>query len=172
MTGNDAETTRLARIRSVAERVAASRGLELFDVQYRRESHGWMLRVFVDRPGTPVRPGRAGVTVGDGVTVQDCQQVSDDLGTVLDVEDVIDHRYTLEVSSPGLDRPLRTAADYERFSGCLAKMVLTEAVDGQKHLAGRLAGLDGGDVLLADGKTRIRRIPLALIARARLEVEF
>jgi len=106
------------------------------------------------------------------VTVQDCQRVSDELGTVLDVEDVIGQHYTLEVSSPGLDRPLRTAADYERFAGCLAKIVLTDAVDGQKHLAGRLGGLDGGEVLLADSRQRVRRIPLALIARARLEVEF
>lgn len=172
MTGQDADQTRLARIRSVAERVAASRGLDVFDVQYRRESHGWVLRVFVDRPGAPVHAGRAGTVAGEGVTVQDCQHVSEELGTILDVEDVVERRYTLEVSSPGLDRPLRGAADYERFAGCLAKIVLTDALDGQTHLAGRLRGLEGGEVLLADGKDRIRRIPLARIARARLEVEF
>ena len=172
MTGNEAEGSRLARVRLVAERVAQSRGLEVFDVQYRRESQGWVLRVFLDRPGAAVRSGRAGTTSGDGVTVQDCQRVSDDLGTVLDVEDIIGQHYTLEVSSPGLDRPLRTPGDYERFAGCLAKIVLTDAIDGQKHLAGRLGGMEGGEVLLADSKQRIRRIPLALIARARLEVEF
>ena len=91
---------------------------------------------------------------------------------MLDVEDVIGHHYTLEVSSPGLDRPLRHADDYRRFAGCLAKIVLSEAIDGQKHLAGRLGGVDGDDVLLADAKQRVRRIPLALISRARLEVEF
>jgi ribosome maturation factor RimP len=168
----EAEATRSARIRAAAERVARSRGLEVFDLQFRRESHGWMLRVFLDKPGAPVHPGRAGAVVGDGVTIEDCQRVSDDLGTLLDVEDVVGHRYTLEVSSPGLDRPLRNAGDYQRFAGCLAKIVLTEAVDGQKHLAGRLGGVEGGDVLLADAKQRVRRIPLALISRARLEVEF
>jgi ribosome maturation factor RimP len=170
--GKEAEASRLDRIRAVAERVAQSRGLEVFDLQFRTESHGWVLRVFLDKPGTPVVAGRAGTAIVDGVTIEDCQHVSHDLGTLLDVEDVIGHRYTLEVSSPGLDRPLRGAADYERFAGCLAKIVLSEAVDGQKHYEGRLAGLDGGDVLLTVGQRRMQRIPLALIARARLEVEF
>jgi ribosome maturation factor RimP len=98
--------------------------------------------------------------------------VSEDLSAVLDVEDAVDHRYTLEVSSPGLDRPLRGADDYVRFTGCLAKIVVTEAVEGQTHFEGRLAGLDGVDVLVADGKQRIKRVPLALISRARLAVEF
>lgn len=172
MTGKETEASRLTHIRAVAERVAQSRGLEVFDLQFRTESNGWVLRVFLDKPGTPVVTGKAGSALVDGVTIEDCQRVSDDLGTVLDVEDAVGHHYTLVVSSPGLDRPLRTAADYVRFTGCLAKMVLSEAVDGQKHLEGRLSGLENGEVLLADGKKRIRRVPLALIARARLEVEF
>lgn len=172
MTGKETEASRLAHIRAVAERVAQSRGLEVFDLQFRTESHGWVLRVFLDKPGATVVAGKAGAALADGVTIEDCQHVSRDLGTLLDVEEVIEQRYTLEVSSPGLDRPLRTADDYVRFTGCLAKIVLTEAVDGQKHLAGRLGGLEGGEVLLADGKQRIRRVPLAFIARARLEVEF
>jgi ribosome maturation factor RimP len=167
-----ADGSRLERVRAIAERVAASRGLEVFDLQFRTESHGWVLRVYLDKPGAPVHPGKAGTALADGVTIEDCQRVSEDLGTVLDVEDVIGHHYTLEVSSPGLDRPLRHADDYRRFAGCLAKIVLSEAIDGQKHLAGRLGGVDGDDVLLADAKQRVRRIPLALISRARLEVEF
>jgi ribosome maturation factor RimP len=172
VTGQDAATSRVERIRAAADRVAQSRGLEVFDLVFRRESHGWVVRVYLDKPGAPVHAGRAGSAVGDGVTIEDCQRVSEDLGTLLDVEDVVGHHYTLEVSSPGLDRPLRQADDYQRFAGCLAKIVLTEAVDGQKHLAGRLGGIEGGDVLLADAKQRVRRIPLALISRARLEVEF
>ncbi len=171
MTESQAEADLRQRIRAVADRVAGSRGLEVFDLQYRRESRGWMLRVYLDRPGSTVVPGKAGTVAGDGVTIEDCQRVSEDLGTVLDVEDVIGHHYILEVSSPGLDRPLRHADDYRRFAGCLAKIVLAEPVDGQKHLAGRLGGMDGDDVLLTEGK-RTRRVPLALITRGRLEVEF
>ena len=171
MTGRETEASRLAQIRAIAERVAQSRGLDVFDIQFRTESHGWVLRVFLDKPGAPVVTGKAGTAVPEGVTIEDCQHVSHDLGTLLDVEDVIGHHYTLEVSSPGLDRPLRTADDYVRFTGCLAKIVLKEAVDGLKHVAGRLKGLEDGDVVVEDGK-RIRRIPLASIARARLDVEF
>ena len=171
MTGRETEASRLAQIRAIAERVAQSRGLDVFDIQFRTESHGWVLRVFLDKPGAPVVAGKAGTAVPEGVTIEDCQHVSRDLGTLLDVEDVIGHHYTLEVSSPGLDRPLRTADDYVRFTGCLAKIVLKEAVDGLKHVAGRLKGLEDGDVVVEDGK-RIRRIPLASIARARLDVEF
>lgn len=171
MTGRETEASRLAQIRAIAERIAQSRGLEIFDIQFRTESHGWVLRVFLDKPGTAVVPGKAGSALAEGVTIEDCQHVSRDLSTLLDVEDVIGHHYTLEVSSPGLDRPLRAADDYVRFTGCLAKIVLKEAVDGMKHVAGRLKGLEDGDVVVEDGK-RIRRIPLALIARARLDVEF
>jgi ribosome maturation factor RimP len=166
------DVTRLARIRAIAERVAQSRGLEVFDLQFRREAHGWMLRIFLDKPGAPVHAGRAGTIEGEGVTIEDCQFVSSEVGTLLDVEDVVGHRYTLEVSSPGLDRPLRGAEDYRRFAGCLAKIVLFEPVDGQKHVSGSLQGMDGDAVLVAVGKDKVRRIPSGHIARARLEVEF
>ena len=167
-----AQIDRLARIRAVVERVAGTRGLEVFDLQFRREAQGWMLRIFLDKPGAPVHAGRAGTVEGEGVTIDDCQFVSTEVGTLLDVEDVIGHRYTLEVSSPGLDRPLRGPADYRRFAGCLAKIVLVAPVDGQTHVEGRLQGMDGDDVLVVVGKDKLRRIPSGQIARARLEVEF
>jgi len=167
-----AEPNRVEKIRAIAERVAHSRGLELFDIQFRREAHGWVLRIFLDKPGAEIVVGRAGSAVPEGVTVDDCREVSHEVGTLLDVEDTVGHRYTLEVSSPGLDRPLRGPDDYRRFAGCLAKIVLLEAVNGQKHLIGRLGGLEGDEVLLADVKGRVQRISLGLIARARLEVEF
>jgi ribosome maturation factor RimP len=167
-----AETSRVEKIRAIAERVARSRGLEIFDIQFRREMQGWMLRIYLDKPGAAVVAGRAGSALADGVTIDDCREVSHEVGTLLDVEDTIGHRFTLEVSSPGLDRPLRGPDDYRRFAGCLAKMVLVEAVNGQKHLKGRLQGLEGDEVLVADVKGRVQRIPLGLIVRARLEVEF
>jgi ribosome maturation factor RimP len=171
VSGRAIEASRLALIRAAADRVAQSYGLEIFDIQFRTESHGWVLRIFLDKPGAAVVTGKAGSALADGVTIEDCQHVSQDLGTLLDVEDTIGHPYTLEVSSPGLDRPLRGADDYVRFAGCLVKMVLSEAVDGVTSVAGRLKGLEDGFVIVADGK-RMRRIPLPLIARARLDVEF
>jgi len=164
----------LDRIREIAERVASAYSLEVFDLQHRRESHGWVLRVYLDRPETGGSPGAGDPGPAATVTVTDCERVSRDLSAVLDVEDVIDHAYTLEVSSPGLDRPLRHAADYRRFAGRLASIVVVEPVDNQKHLAGRLMGLTDGDatVLLEGHGGRIHRIPMADISRARLDVEF
>lgn len=166
------EIGRLEKIRAIADRVAGSRGLEVFDVQFRREAHGWMLRIYLDKPDAPVHAGRAGTVEGEGVTIDDCQFVSTEVGTLLDVEDIVGHRYTLEVSSPGLDRPLRGPADYRRFTGCLAQFVLGEPVDGLTHVRGRLLGMEGDDVMVAVGKDLVRRIPAARISRGRLEVEF
>jgi hypothetical protein len=95
----------LEQVRTAAARIAASYGLEIFDVQYRREASGMVLRVQIDRPGS-------GATADDGVSVEDCAHVSRDLSVVLDVDDVLPNAYTLEVSSPGLDRPLRGEDDY------------------------------------------------------------
>ena len=156
---------RRQRIWSVAERVARGYGLEIFDVQLRRESIGWVLRVILDRPHD------AGAGSEDSVSIEDCQRVSADVGAVVDVEDVLDRAYTLEVSSPGLDRPLRTPAEYRRFIGRLAKIVVSEDVDGQRFLSGRISDVTDGAVIL-DAGPRTHRIPLEVITRGRLEVEF
>lgn len=167
-----ARTDRLARIRETASRVARSYGLEIFDVQLRRESIGTVLRVIIDRPDRGVPE-----TLEDAVGIDDCQRVSQDLSAVLDVEEegigegALEQHYTLEVSSPGLDRPLRHEADYRRFAGRLAKVVTAEPIDGQSAFSGRLAGIDDGHVLLEEGR-RTHRLPLALVKRAQLAVEF
>jgi ribosome maturation factor RimP len=153
------------RVRAVAERVVQSHGLELFDIQLRRESIGWVVRVFIDRPGPADTPD-------DSVGIEDCARVSREVSAILDVEDPIDRAYTLEVSSPGLDRPLRNERDFRRFSGRLAKIVVDPAVDGQKHFAGRIGGVDGEAVLFEAQGGKHHRIPLAAIKRARLDVEF
>jgi ribosome maturation factor RimP len=143
----------------------------VFDVQFRRESSGWVLRIFVDVPDTDEAPAAADASV----TVDDCANVSRDVSAILDVEETIDHHFILEVSSPGLDRPLRRERDYRRFAGRLAKIVVAEAVDNQKHFAGRLLGLaenvqEAVVIETAPGKRHV--IPLSLITRARLDVEF
>jgi ribosome maturation factor RimP len=182
-------------VRDAAERVARGYGLEIFDVQLRRESYGTVLRVIIDRPdpGAPTSPAAASPAVSggtpagaagaarrpedDSIGIADCQRVSQDLGALLDVEEddleasALGQAYTLEVSSPGLDRPLRHEADYRRFSGRLAKLVTTVPVNGQSAFAGRLGGVEDGMVLLEEGR-KVHRVPVAQIKRGRLEVEF
>jgi ribosome maturation factor RimP len=155
----------LEQVRHTAARVASSYGLEVFDVQYRREGQGMMLRVLIDRPG-------AAATADESVSVEDCAHVSRDLSAIFDVDDIVPGAYTLEVSSPGLDRPLRRAEDYRRFAGRRAKLVMREPVDGQGFFKGRLAGVDGTDVVIEADDRKTHRVPLGLITRANLEVEF
>jgi len=160
---------RLTEVRAIAKRVAHSLGLEIFDVQLRRESIGWVLRVFLDRSRaegeSTTDPTR------ELVSLDDCQRVSRDLSAVLDADFTFDHAYTLEMSSPGLDRPLRHLNDCHRFVGRLAKVVTTEAVDGLHHIAGRIAGVED-DELIVDAGNRAYRIPWSVVSRARLDVEF
>jgi ribosome maturation factor RimP len=153
------------QVRGIAERVAASYGLEIFDVQYRREAPGMVLRVRIDRPGSKA-------TAEDSVTVDECAKVSRDLSAILDVDDVVPNAYTLEVSSPGLDRPLTRPEDYQRFAGRRAKLVMREKVDGQGYFKGQLGGVDDGHVLIEGEDRRMHRVPLGVITRANLEVDF
>ena len=183
-------TQLIDRFRAIAERVAGSYGLEIYDVQYRRESSGWVLRIFLDVPydeGASPKPAEAtdgeiglaspkldGLLSSEGgsVTVDDCANVSRDVSAILDVEEAIDHHFILEVSSPGLDRPLKHERDYRRFAGRLAKIVVAEAVDNQKHFAGRLHGLERDGVVIETAPGKRHVIPLSLIKRANLDVEF
>lgn len=152
-------------VKALTARVAQSLGLEVFDVQFRREAGGMVLRVQIDRPGP-------GATAEESVSVEDCAKVSRDLSALLDVEDVVPAAYTLEVSSPGLDRPLRGLADYERFTGRRAKVVLKAPVDGQSYFKGRLAGVASGRVTIETDDGRPHAVPVDLITRANLEVDF
>jgi ribosome maturation factor RimP len=156
----------LERVREAATRVAASYGLDIFEVELLRERGQQVLRVVLDRPG----PNR---TAEESVSLEDCARVSEELSAILDVEDVVPaDRYTLEVSSPGLDRPLRDADDYRRFAGRRAKIVLSEPVARQTAFAGRVLGIEGDDVLFESEGGKQVYLPLRLITRARLDVEF
>jgi len=159
----------IGRVREIASRVAASYGLEIFDVQWRREASGMVLRVRIDRPGS-------GATAEDSVSVEDCAKVSRDLSAIFDVDDIVPSQYTLEVSSPGLDRPLTREEDYRRFAGRRAKLVMKEKIDGQGYFKGTLCGVDDGPgetVVLIEGEDRrTHRVPLGVITRANLEVDF
>ena len=140
-------------VEQFATGLLADYGMELVEVQFRRESHGWVLRLFIDRPG--------------GVTIDDCATVSREISAYLDVEDLIEHAYHLEVSSPGLERPLKREADFVRFAGRKARIKLCEPVDGQKVFVGMLEGVNNGDVIMeVDGKRH--RFAFSSISRARL----
>ena len=145
--------------------MAHSLGLEIFDVEW-KVGKDRLLRVYIDRPPDPANPGRSG-----GISHSDCQAVSEQLSVILDVEDLVPGpRYTLEVSSPGLDRKLIKPADYERFAGRLANIWLNEPVENQKYFQGRLAGYADGMVKLTvrDGEIAV---PYAGIRKANLVVE-
>lgn len=146
-----------ARVREIAERAALERGLELVHVELAGGARSPMLRVFIDKPG--------------GVTHEDCSEVSQHIGTVLDVEDFIPGAYTLEVSSPGLERGLYGRSDYERFAGRLAKIKTRAAVNGQRNFSGRIAGVEGDNVLFDDKTNGRVRLPLSEIAKANLEID-
>lgn len=157
--------TPIERIRELATRVAGRRGLDVFDVTMRREGGRPVLRVVLDKPGPSATPE-------ESVGIDECEVVSVELGTLLEVEDLLPEGCLFEVSSPGLDRPLRERADFERFAGRLAKIVMAAPVDRQTAFAGRLRGVEGDVVLLEAARGRLHRLPLAQISRARLEVEF
>ena len=158
----------LDRIREAADRVARSMGLEIFEVEWKVGKERF-LRVYIDRPPDAAHPGILGN--GAGVTHKDCERVSEQLSVILDVEDLVPGpSYTLEVSSPGLDRKLIKPADYERFTGRLANIWLNEPVENQKYFQGRLAGYADGIVKLTV-RDREVVVPYAGIRKANLVVE-
>ena len=142
----------LDRVREIAERVAASSGLEVVDLEFRGSGKARMLRVFLDKPGAVSGDPLAGVTHGD------CANFSREFGTILDVEDAIPDSYTLEVSSPGLDRKLSRPADFERFQGSRVKLTTKEPVQGNRHFEGRLEQFAAGRLTLnlADARKKFR----------------
>src|SRR3979409_1637506 len=153
-----AATDVVSQVRAIADRVAGSYGLEIFDVQFRRGGGGGgrVLGVRSARRGRPA-------TAEESVSVADCAHVSRDLSAILDVDDVVPTAYTLEVSSPGLDRPLTRADDYRRFAGRRAKLVMREPVDGQTYFKGRLGRVEDSHVLIEGEDRRIHRVPLGVI---------
>jgi ribosome maturation factor RimP len=145
-------------INDIIERVAAREGLELVHWETVGPRNHFVLRIFIDKPG--------------GVTLGDCERVSHQVGTLFDVEDLIPNQYTLEVSSPGIERGLYKPVDYERFTGSRVKLRTAEPINGQRNFKGTLLGIDGDIVSLeADAAGRID-IPFEQIAKANIEYEF
>lgn len=146
----------MEEVRQVVEPILESQGMELVDLEYRRESQGWVLRLYIDRQG--------------GISVNDCAEASGEVGAVLEVRDLIPNPYVLEISSPGLSRPLKKREHFEKYQNRLVKIKTFEPVEGRRNFKGTLLGLEGESVRL-EVEGRIYEIPFQNIAKANLEVE-
>ena len=154
------------RVREIAERVAASSGLEIVEIEFLGGGKARMLRVFLDKPAAGDQPL-------SGVTHEDCANFSREFGTILDVEDVMPGSYTLEVSSPGLDRRLIKPADFSRFTGSRLKLTTRQPVDNNRHFEGRLESFTNGrltlDLSVASHKSRKK---MGDVAGQKIEIDF
>lgn len=144
------------RVRAIVDPILSEEGMELVDLEYRRESRGWVLRLYLDKEG--------------GVTLDDCSRVSQEVGRILDVEDFIQTPYTLEVSSPGLSRRLKTEKDFMKYRGRLIKVRTFDSIENRRQFKGRLLGISE-DKLEIEGDGGIFQIPLSKVARANLEID-
>ena len=147
----------LDRIREIADRVAVAEGMELVDVEFVGRGRNSVLRIFLDKPG--------------GITLGDCELVSGQVGAILDVEDFLPASYTLEVSSPGLDRRLVKPSDYARFAGKQVKLVLKAPREGRRRFRGRLRGIEDGRIQLEEENGQLFGFDYAEIQKANLVVE-
>jgi ribosome maturation factor RimP len=148
----------IAALQQAIEPLLTTEGMNLVDLQWNRRGRRWVLTLFIDHEG--------------GVTLDDCARISRQVGERIEVDNLIDQAYTLEVSSPGLDRPLRTLADFERFLGHLVRIVTTSPIQGRSTIVGRLTGVEGQTVVVETRRVGMVPIPMTQIKHARLEVEF
>ena len=147
------------RVRELLLPILEEGGFELVDVEFVREPVGWVLRIYADRPE-------------GGITISDCQWISERIGTLLDVEDLIPHAYNLEVSSPGLDRPLKTRRDFERHVGIVVKIKTYEPMDNQRNFKGEIVSTSEEGVTIHDvSRNADVEIPYENIKSARVDVD-
>jgi ribosome maturation factor RimP len=146
----------LDRVRAMVDPILLNEGMELVDIEYRRESKGWILRLYLDKEG--------------GVTLDDCTRVSQEVERSLDVEDFIQTPYTLEVSSPGLTRPLKTEKDFMKYCYRLIKVKTVDPIENRRQFKGRLLGVSENRIEIeVDGG--VFQIPLSNVAKANLEID-
>ena len=144
-------------VKNLAERILVSEGMELVDLEFRQEGRKWILRLFIDREG--------------GVTLDDCANISRQLSIALDVEDFIDRQYLLEVSSPGINRPLTKDADFNKYSGKKVRIKTLEPIAGQRNFAGILSDFKNGIVTLVTEEKDTCKIDRKNIIKARLDID-
>ena len=146
-------------ITEVAEEVGRREGIEIVELQLLGGGRARVLRIYIDKPG--------------GVTHADCERMSHEVGAILDAQEIIPgESYTLEVSSPGVERKLSKRSDFERFSGQRAKISLTEPVENQRHWEGTLRGLEGDSIQIEPAEGRMIQIPLQQVRKANLKFEW
>lgn len=147
-----------SKVDEIARRVAESEGLELVEVQVMGGGNNRMVRIYIDKP--------------EGVSHADCELVSQQVGTILDVEEVVPGHYTLEVSSPGVERKLTKVGDYQRFQGKKASVTLREPVENRRHWEGRLSGVEDGVISLDAEKDQVIRFRFEQVEKAHLKFEW
>jgi ribosome maturation factor RimP len=148
------ERETIERIERLLTPILEEEDLELIDTEFRPSGKRWLLRIYIDKQG--------------GVTISDCERVNRELGRTLDVEDILEHPYTLEVSSPGLTRPLRSLKDFERYAGKQCKIVTSKPVEERNEFTGEIIGTIGDSVEIK-GKIGVFTIPICDIKKAHLE---
>jgi ribosome maturation factor RimP len=146
----------LDQVRMIVDPLLLDEGMELVDIEYRRESKGWVLRLILDKEG--------------GVTLEDCTRVSQEVGRHLDVEDFIQTPYTLEVSSPGLTRSLKTEKDFMKYCNHFIKVKTVDPIENRRQFKGKLLGVSGGRIEIK-GEGGVFQISLSNVAKANLEIE-
>lgn len=152
----DMEKAIVDRVKDCLIPIIDDYGLELVDIEFRPSGKRWLLRVFIDKEG--------------GVVLSDCENISRELSSILDVEDFISHPYILEVSSPGITRPLKTINDFRRAIGKLCKVITSEPVGGKKEIKGEIVSVKEEEIQVR-GKLGIFNIPFCVIKKAKLEFE-
>lgn len=145
------------RVSTIADPILSNEGMELVDIEYRREVKGWVLRLYIDKEG--------------GITLDDCTRVSQEVGRNLDIEDFILTPYTLEVSSPGLNRPLKKEEDFIKYRNRLIKVKTFSPMENRRQFKGRLLGVSE-DRIEIETEGGVYQIPLSNVAKANLEIEF
>jgi ribosome maturation factor RimP len=145
------------KVREIAERIAAENGLDIVHVDVAGGDRSPAVRIFIDKPA--------------GVTHEDCSLISHHVGTILDVEDFIPSAYTLEVSSPGLERELFNLKDYEKYAGHLAKLKTRQPINNQRNFRGKIVGVEGENVIFEDKTSGQVTVPFDLIAKTNLEID-
>jgi ribosome maturation factor RimP len=168
-----------AKVMEIAERVGASQGIEVVDVQLLGGGGARLLRIYIDKmpgsetPAPAVEQTTEAAAAPTGVTLADCEFISHNVGTILDIEDVIPGaKYTLEVSSPGVERKLTRPRDFERSVGQKVKVALREPVENQRHWVGALTGFAEGMITLEPSPGRVVRFPLDQVEKANLKFEW
>ncbi|RMF86984.1 MAG: ribosome maturation factor RimP [Nitrospinota bacterium] len=144
----------IEQIWKLSEPLLQAEGYELVEVEFSPRGKQWVLTLYIDKPG--------------GVTLDDCQHISYQVGSLFDVEDIITHPYVLEVSSPGIDRPLRKREDFRRFAGQEAQITTHYPLEQRRNFRGILLGMEGEEIILQDKQGTRFHIPYLAVKKARL----